>query len=313
MESPEKAVLRPKIAVLTPIVPDHQNWYGNMDAYVADKKIIYQGQDAEGWTICSRCDGWGERFAAETKARVLWYSDSPLPKELSGAWTEQDGTAIMRFPFDGDRASYLRDSENLGSQEERPILPARLTVPGKHMKQNIMNAGQVLAVMGVTPERIADVLVRFPGVEHRLEFFHRWQSGDGRAEMLFYNDSAATVPEAAAAAVEAFDMPLIMICGGTDKELDFTPLAAALPRAEKIYLLAGSGTEKLVSLLKQQGTAYEGPFSSLEETLRAVRKALPPEGRRIAVLSPGAASFGMFVNEFDRGNRFREAVRKVFP
>ncbi len=308
MESPEEAaslgeaMLRPKIAVITPIVPDHQNWYGSMDAYVADKKIIYQGQNTEGWTICNRCDGWGEQFAAETKAKTLWYSDSPLAKELSGAWIKKDGTAVMRFPF-RDRFPF----------EERIILPARLAVPGEHMKQNIMNAGQVLAVMGVSPDRIAEVLSSFPGVEHRLEFFHRWQSNDGRAEVLFYNDSAATVPEAAAAAVNAFDTPPIMICGGTDKELDFTPLAAALPRAGKIYLLAGSGTEKLISLLEQQGTAYEGPFSSIEETLQAIGQALPPEGSRTAVLSPGAASFGMFVNEFDRGNKFKEAVRKVFP
>jgi UDP-N-acetylmuramoylalanine--D-glutamate ligase len=278
-----------------------------MDSYVADKKIIYQGQTSEDWLICHRNDGdeshrWGEQFAAETKAQVLWYSDYPLPADLLGAWTTEDGTSVMRFP------------------KEQTILPARLAVPGKHMKQNILNAAQVLAVMGVSPERISDVLAHFPGVEHRLEFFHRWQSVDGKAEIAFYNDSAATVPEAAAAAVTAFDSPPIMICGGTDKGLDFTPLAealraaqrAALPQAEKVYLLAGSGTEKLITILQQQGTAYEGPFSSLEDTLLTIRQELPPEGNRIVVLSPGAASFGMFVNEFDRGNKFREAVRSVF-
>ena len=70
---------KPKIALLTAIMPDHQNWYGAMEPYVADKKIIYRNQDNSDYTICNYDDEWGAVFAEETAGRVFWYSTKPLP------------------------------------------------------------------------------------------------------------------------------------------------------------------------------------------------------------------------------------------
>ena len=154
----------------------------------------------------------------------------------------------------------------------------------------------------------------YGGIPHRLEFFYETE------QFKFYNDSAATIPEAAAAAVNAFEKPVILITGGTDKKLDFTALAPELKKAKALFLLAGTGTDKLTPLLQAQHIPYFGPFPDLSTLLEAVRREYEPKrqnttttAQEIVVFSPGATSFGMFKNEFDRGLRFKEAVRKYWP
>jgi UDP-N-acetylmuramoylalanine--D-glutamate ligase len=145
-------------------------------------------------------------------------------------------------------------------------------------------------------------------VEHRLELFLE------KNGIRYYNDSAATLPEAAAAAVRALP-GCILVAGGTDKELDMTPLADAASLARKIILLAGTATDKLIPGLVSQGLSFEGPFDALDKAAQcAVQSAASECAASFAdtggavLLSPGAASFGMFLNEFDRGNRWKQAI-----
>jgi UDP-N-acetylmuramoylalanine--D-glutamate ligase len=252
-----RGLLKPRVAVITPVMPDHQNWYGGMEPYVADKKLIYADQDEDCYLICDADDEWGPVFAAETKAQVRWYSSDALPEGRDGAWVEPYGRGLMRedgcLPFE--------------------ILPVNLAVPGKHMRQNLLNAAQALVLYGAPPASVADALARFPGIEHRLEFFHE-ENG-----VRWYNDSAATIPEAVAPALASFDDPVILLSGGTDKNLDFTPLADAAHLAKRIFLLAGTGTDKLMPMLRERGISFEGPFAGLAELVTAARDATASETR----------------------------------
>ena len=296
--------LKPKIALITHIMPDHQNWYGSMERYVADKKIIYCNQDKNDYTICNYDDGWGKIFAQDTEGQVFWYSAQPLPPHLVGAWIAPDGSARIR----------------LKAGDEQQLLPSLIAVPGAALKQNVMAAPLALALYGADLQQIPAVMKNYGGIPHRLELFYETK------QFKFYNDSAATIPEAAAAAVNAFDKPVILITGGTDKKLDFTALAPELKKAKALFLLAGTGTDKLIPLLQAAHTPYFGPFQDLPALLEAVRKEYEPAlqnndimlqnnhatTQEIVVFSPGATSFGMFKNEFDRGLRFKEAVRKCW-
>ena len=316
-----RGLLKPKIALITKIVPDHQNWYGNMDDYVADKKLIYADQDGGDFFICDadkdalgtgpeEGGSWGDVFAREAKAKVLRYSQDRLDDSQYGVWLSFDQNnnleAIARIP---------------GNARLEKIL-GTVNVPGRHMRQNLMNAALVLYLMGVQPEKIQKILGEWNGIPHRLQFFHQWR---GAAKTVrFYNDSCSTVPEAAAAASASFGKPVVCVMGGTDKGLDFEPLAAALDPslvsstpAAALYLLAGSGTDKLLPLLKKRGAAYNGPYNSLDELLSALKNDFEsPESAAAkndtVVFSPGCTSFGMFANEFDRGEKFMAAVKKAF-
>lgn len=273
-----RGVLKPKISVLTKIVPDHQNWYGGMEPYVADKKLIYADQTPDCFTLCNADDGWGKVFAAETKAKVVWY----------------------------------------GENADMPVRVTDAIVPGVHMKQNLTNAAIVMMLMGVEPETAKKILASYPGIEHRLEYFYSWNLPKTSTEFRFYNDTTATVPDAAAAALEAFGEKPVLFAGGNDKNLDFTPFAAAADKAAAIYLLEGKGTDRMIPLLNERGISFSGPFSSLKALITAFKndvfagKICASKSTVNVVFSPGATSFGMFTNEFDRGRKFKKIVQEVF-
>jgi UDP-N-acetylmuramoylalanine--D-glutamate ligase len=282
-------VLRPRIALLTSIMPDHMNRYSSMDEYVADKRLIYADQDSTCATICSADQDWGISFASETRARVLYYSGTGLPPGQIGAWLEASG-----------RGLYSPTGEASRTEE---IVPERIRLPGSHQRLNLLAAALACREFGAPAEKVSAAAATFPGVEHRLEHF---ADKDGVA---WYNDSAATIPQAVAAALSSFEGPVLLITGGTDKNLDFEPVEKAYARARLIVLLAGSGTDKLLPLLKAQGLAYLGPYGDLESAVKAA--AANARSGDTVILSPGCTSFGMFLHEFDRGAKFKESARRV--
>ena len=338
-----RKALKPKIAIITKIVPDHQNWYGDMDSYVEDKKLIYADQDEKDFTIldfddddylkdCANpkagCKCWGDLFASETKGRVLRYSRNELPLEVPGVFQRTDhetAKGFARLPTDLMSAH----ARNKCLKEE--LIMEELQVPGDHMKINVLNASLALYLMGVAAEQARNILGQWKGITHRLEKFHDWQSPVSGLNVSFFNDSCATVPEAAAAASQSFGQRVVFISGGTDKGLDFLPLAKCLDGEDgskfkplEIYLLGGTGTDKLIPLLNERRIKYLGPFDSLSILLGMLKNNLLSEhasrtyGRQVqgqsvpVVFSPGATSFGMFTNEFDRGNKFKKMVKETF-
>ena len=205
-----------------------------------------------------------------------------------------------------------------------------------------------MQLMNVPKDKIVEILQTWPGINHRLQYFHSWKKFvdspknievsksvgyvKKEIEYKFYNDTCATVPEAAAAATQAFEKPVILITGGTDKGLDLDKLVQALCGklsfdVKQVYFLDGTATQKIIPMLNQRGVHYFGPFGSLVELLQVLKTNLENQedidnadnlelieenDSEIIVFSPGATSFGMFANEFDRGNQFMNAVKEIF-
>ena len=294
----DTALLKPKAAILTSIMHDHLDRYASMEEYIDDKRNIYRGQDSSCVTIAGD-DDWGKSFRSQTKARpIIWSAkqglNSPLAEGQSGGWVTQDGRGAARFHnFEGVPEEIIE------------LVPQKILAPGSHQKLNMLSAALAACALGVSPQTIRGALAAFKGIEHRLELFHEAKG------VRFYNDSAATIPEAAAACIEALteNASLVLVTGGTDKNLDFSPLAAAAKKAKAVILLAGTGSEKLRKLLAENGIAAEGPFDDLDKAVScALSKAEKGDN---AALSPGCASFGMFLNEFDRGRKWKEAVVRL--
>ncbi len=331
-----RGVLRPHISIITKIVPDHQNWYGNMEDYVADKRLIYADQSKGDYSIFDAeddevgtgpdkslhpgADTWGNLFAGETKATVLRYGKGPLEadpktgKPVYGVWQDKDS----KGNFCG--------KVFLPQMKKPEVILRGLSVPGEHMKINVLNAALVMYLMGIPADRTAQICGSWTGIDHRLQFFHQWKNSKG-AQIKFYNDSCATVPEAAAAASQSFGKSVIFMTGGTDKGLDLTQLAHTLTQKgslnelnengvipiKDLYLLAGSATDKLLPELDKEGIKYKGPFDSLDALLDQAKKDLENLTEdNVFVFSPGATSFGMFTNEFDRGNKYMKGIKDRF-
>jgi UDP-N-acetylmuramoylalanine--D-glutamate ligase len=288
----KRPLLKPFAVVMTAILPDHLDRYSSMEEYVNDKRIAYQDQDSEDITVAGD-DCWGMTFRTQTRGRPLVYSRAPLAEDLDGGWIE-NGLGLARL----HNWPCARD-------ETVELVPERLRVEGVHQKMNLLAAAIAAYGVGVEAEKIKEALAAFPGVEHRLEFFHETE----RAR--FYNDSAATIPEAVAACVDALSCkgPLVLVTGGHDKNLDFSPLVNSASKASAIILLSGTGSEKLKRLFDGAGIAYNGPYDNLESAVRRALEAVVKGG--IIALSPGCASFGMFAHEFDRGRKWKDACLRL--
>ena len=281
-----RGILKPAVSAVTVILPDHLDKYAGMADYVKDKKAIFLEQDPGQKAVFNLDDPWQRAFPGETRAAPFFFSAGKLPVALNGAWLAGEAGVARLAP---------------GTEAEE-ILTSSL-LPGMHNRENLLCAGLALRLYGVPASTVRGCLAQFPGVEHRLELFLTWKG------VRIYNDSAATIPHATAAAVRAVPGPLVLLAGGTDKNIDFSPLhdVAHVPRT--IVLLAGTGTDKIRVLLDEAHVSYDGPYGSLRE---AVAKALAraEEARSASgaslLFSPGCTSFGMFLNEFDRGRRFKE-------
>ncbi len=280
-----KGLLKPETAVITNIMPDHQNRYSSIEAYAADKKLIYHDIPPSGYLVCNFDDSYGRIFAREARCRILFVSRSPLPVTIDGLYLK-------------DGAGYLQQEG-----ESEKILPADIRLAGEHNKINLLFAAAAMYRGGMSPGFIGTALAEFRGIPHRME---KVAVINGTT---WYNDSAATIPQATAAAVQSIPAPSRLICGGTDKALQFDGFTEALKIPRMIYLLSGTATDRMKTLLEAEHLRYRGPFNSLESVVTAVHTdSLPGES---VLFSPGATSFGMFLNEFDRGDRYRDMVLQL--
>lgn len=280
-----RGLLCPAISAFTVILPDHLDRYNGMGDYIADKKVIFQEQERDQKAVFNLDDPWQREFPRETRAQPFFYSASDLPDGLRGAWLEGE-KGIVR----------------LSAAEEKTILSGK-RLPGAHNAVNLLCAGLVLGIYGVKADVARKALSEFPGVEHRLEMFRQWR------QLRFYNDSAATIPQATVQAIKSVEPPVVLIMGGSDKNMDFSPFAEVARAPRALVLLAGSGTEKIRSLLDKEGVAYKGPFGDLASAVdTAITAAGGGEEPAAVLFSPGCTSFGMFRNEFDRGARFKQTV-----
>jgi UDP-N-acetylmuramoylalanine--D-glutamate ligase len=288
---PDPAVLRARVAILTNILPDHQDRYPSMRAYAADKLRIFAGQHASDRAVFgAHTWRWVDR---PPTARVWHVADGTLRRAglPAHAGAEVDGGVLRLCDPDHREIGAL-------------ALPSAL-LPGRHNLLNLAAAALgTAALVGVRelPAAVA-ALADFGGLEHRLEHVAEWRG------IRIVNDSAATMPHATAAAVAACPAPVTLIAGGNDKELDFSALHGHLAPVANAVLLDGTATGKLAAALADGGVATAGPFGDLRAAVRAALAATAAGGTLL--FSPGATSFGMFAHEFERGAAFKQAVRDL--
>ena len=175
---------------------------------------------------------------------------------------------------------------------------------GAHNRANVAAATAAARVLGIPDAVIDRAVADFPGVPHRLETIREFEG------VRYINDTAATMPEAMLAALDAMDRPTVLIAGGSDKGLDFGGVRAAVQGPGSVVaavaLLAGTATPKVAAACGEKVIGQPGDLAAVLATARQVA-----EPGSVVLLSPGCASFGMFASEFDRGDRFRELVEAL--
>ena len=276
----------PHIAVVTNVSADHLNRYRNMAAYADSKKAIFLHQRPEDTVVLNYDNGITCAYATQAPGRVAWFSRR---QRVQGAFV--DGADIC-WDWQGRKAQLATLAD--------------IRVPGAHNVENVLAAAALTMVWGASPDDVRQAIREFPGVPHRLEFVAELES------VRYYNDTTATTPDATIAALEAFagGPAVVLIAGGSDKALDFTALAGCIVRSTKaVILLEGEGSQRLQRAIATAGGRVTEVCATLASAVDLARN-LARDGD-VVLLSPACASFGMFANEFERGNQFKVLVRNL--
>lgn len=274
------------VAVLMNITPDHLDRYDhNMQNYVDSKFRIIRNQTAEDFFIY-----WDDDPVIQTelgkydiKARCLPFG-STMPKE-GGAMVD-DTKIEIRIPGKVD----MQVSRN------------RLPIKGLHNMFNCMAASLACAACGMTADSIFSGLASFEAVPHRLELV---AEKDG---VKWINDSKATNVASTYYALESMDSPTILILGGTDKGNDYSEILPFVKKKVREIVCMGVDNKKIIDFFSGHVEAIHDTHS-LDEALECCRR-VARKGETV-LLSPCCASFDLFKNYEQRGDLFREKVRRL--
>lgn len=294
------------IAVITNLFPDHLNTYRNIAHYADAKAGIFAHQREDDMLILNRDNKWWKHFVAKKpRGRLYFTSTKSLPRGVEGTFV-RGGKAVLRK--DG--------------HERELFSVAKFAVErGEHNAMNLLQAA--LAALLLDPDlRISERdILKLPSAPMRQEVVAK------KGRITVVNDSCATSPDGTIAAIRHFSSPpnrgrvgggtskLILIAGGTNKELEFGELAKVIKRyipPERLILLEGSATAKLIAQLKKRKYHTPEPKKTLNECVDAAfALARRSKGKTTILFSPGAASFEKFLHEFDRGEQWNDGVRKA--
>ena len=279
--------ISPDISVITNITPNHLNVHKDYQEYINAKKNIYRNQKDTGILVINADNDLTRECQNDAKGDVILFSSK---QKLDYGFIVENG--IVKECNDGIR-------KHIVSQDE-------IKLKGIHNLENICTA-LALTKKLVNTEKAVDTIKEFAGVHHRLELVRTLNGVE------WYNDSASTTPTRGISALKSFNKEIVLIAGGADKNLDYTPIAKPIVEKVKSLILIGQTANKIYTAVKnelenQNKTLDIHMCETFRESLELAKRIAKPG--QIVLFSPASTSFDMFKDMYDRGDQFREEVNK---
>jgi len=286
--------IHPHWAALLNVQPDHADMHASPEAYRAAKVQMFAHMSQGDTAMLPALEDW-ESLSDELQERgvnVVRFGIMDTADE--GASLLRAG--ILHIDENGKKSDVLFWTQD----GERKIIPcSSLMVRGSHQQQNIAIAAQAAADFGVAASVIEEAMMSFQGLEHRLEFVGRVAGRD------WFNDSKATNPDAAVAALSSFDK-VTWICGGLRKDLSLACLLDPVIKHVSFACVVGKDRDAYIKLLKEAGVPYTVSKTMKRAVDDAVKQGVDP-----ILLSPAAASQDQFSNYAERGKAYVKAIREL--
>ena len=267
----------PRVAVVLAITPDHLDWHGSYESYVAAKARIAEHQDEHDLLVFDADDDDASMIAGAATAHVVGFSGRPdaagCAREVGGELVAADGTVLAAVS--GMRRALVHD------------------------RTNALAAASAALAVGATTAGIQDALASYATLPHRVA----WVGEAGGVS--WYDDSKATNPDATLRALESFDS-VVLLAGGRNKGLDLGVLASASARVRAVVAFGEAGPEVAAAF---HGVAPVVRASSMHDAVRSAARAAQPGDA--VVLSPACASFDAYANYAERGDDFAAEVREL--
>lgn len=281
--------ISPEIAAITNITPNHLNIHKNYQEYIDSKKNIFKYQNENGILVINADNELTSNCKNEANGKVIMFSSE---KKLENGYIVENG--IIKKCEDGIRRHIIDTSD--------------LKLKGIHNFQNICT------VLALT-ENIVDIddavktIKNFGGVQHRLELVREINGVE------WYNDSASTSPTRGISALNSFnDKEIVLIAGGADKNLDYTPIGKPIVDKVKSLILIGETANKIYDAVKNELEKENKKLDihmceTFKESIELAKRIAKPG--QIVLFSPASTSFDMFKDMYDRGNKFKEEVYSI--
>ena len=267
----------PSISVITNISPNHLDIHGSYEEYINAKSNIYKNSDGV----------------------LVINGDNEITKNL-------ESTREIRYfsRYNKTNAFYVSDGM-IYFNGESVFDTSRLHIRGIHNYENICACMSALYDM-VDIDKSFDAIAKFAGVEHRLEFVREI------AGIKWYNDSVSSSPTRTIAGLNSYNEEIVLIAGGYDKNLDYTPVARPILDKVKVLILFGNTKNKIYDAVMKEKTNEDIEIYVCDTLEEVVNKAYETskEGQ-VVLFSPASASFDMFKNFADRGIKFKDLVNKL--
>ncbi|MGH2581804.1 MAG: UDP-N-acetylmuramoyl-L-alanine--D-glutamate ligase [Anaerolineales bacterium] len=277
----------PNVAAILNIAPNHIDRHVTMENYVAAKARILDFQSESDFLILNREDSPTWELTGRAQGKLISFGANKLPEDELGT--------IIR-----DDQIFLRDEHG-----EHAVLPlSAIELRGDHNLMNVLAACAISAAAGASTEAMRAGVRGFRGAPHRLEFVRTIHEVD------WYNDSIATSPQRAEAAVRSFKRPLVLLIGGRDKGLPWEEFASLAGEHAQHVVLFGEAAKNLNAVFQAQAPSL--PVRQAKDLSTAVKLAAGvAKPGSVVLLAPGCTSFDEFPDFEARGERFRHLVNEL--
>lgn len=275
---------KPDVSAVLNITPDHLNRHYTMECYTNVKMSIAMNQDENQPIILNYEDEILREYAPKLKNKIVWFSSKNKLEE--GVYL--DGKNIM-YAENGEKRVITTTEDT--------------TLVGIHNVENIMAAIGISVNMGVPDAVIKEAIKKFKAVAHRIEYV------DTIDDVIYYNDSKGTNTDASIKAIQAMTRPTVLIAGGYDKKVTFDEWAKELEGKVKCLVLLGETSNQIADTAKKYGFENIIFTKSLKEAIDECKKNAQ-QGDAV-LLSPACASWDMFDSYEQRGDMFKDYVKKL--
>jgi len=280
----------PQVAAVLNITPNHLDRHHSMEAYAEAKANILRFQHAGDVAILNRDDPGSWKLANQLCSDLISFGMDVPGGDMSGIYVKREHI-------------YLK----IGKDQIKMMPVEWIRLRGQHNLYNVLAACAIAAGASLALPAIQSAVESFEGVPHRLEFVRNFKGAD------WYNDSIATAPERAMAAIRAFDNPLVLLLGGKDKDLPWEDLMALVRERVDHLVVFGAASEKILNTLgspKLGGKPLSvAQCAGLKEAIQAAAEVVS-EGD-VVLLSPGGTSFDEFRDFAERGEFYRKWVNEL--
>ena len=300
--------ISPSISVITNITPNHLDIHKSYEEYIESKKNIFKYQKENDILILNYNDEIVKNFKDEAKGKVVYFSKEN--KLENGVMLNDD---LIKYAKNGIRRQLLNVKD--------------IKLRGKHNYENICTA--IAATLSLADfDTAVEAIKEFKGVEHRIEFIREING------VKWYNDSIGSSPTRTIAGLKSFEENIVLIAGGYDKHLEYEPLAKPVLENARVLILLGQTAVKIEKAVKNECRKLGGEIilekdyqllkfnidnkekeikifnvNTLEETVElAYKESLNNE---VVLFSPASASFDMFKNFMERGEKFKSLVMRI--